>query len=92
MPEEFLPATELERAYIQSRGWESMRLWKRARLSLEREEWALAAGLSVSRILDCVLNKRKMTFVRTMESIGLIIGQLNEPQKFSLFKCLAHLV
>ncbi len=91
MTEDFVPETELERAYIQSIGWESHRLWRRARGSTEQEQWAVAAGLNVSRILDCAQNNRASTLVRTLESINFIVGNLNEPQKVSLFKCLADL-
>lgn len=90
--QEFVPETELERAYIQSTSWESHRLWRRARVSAEQEQWAFAAGLNVSRVLDCALNGRKSTLIRTLESINFVIGKLDEPQKVSLFKCLAHLV
>lgn len=91
MIEEFVPETELERAYVQSIGWESDRLWRRARLSAEQEHWAVAAGLNVSRILDCSQNERSSTLVRTLESINFIVGKLDESQKVSLFRCLADL-
>lgn len=92
MPEDFVPQTELERAYIQSTGLDPRRLYDRAWQSKNRGDFAMAVGQSAALVSKSVLKNREDWLIAALELLNFGIEKLTEHQKFSLFKCCAHVV
>lgn len=44
---EFVPKTEMERMFVQTVGWDALRLWRRLTYNIERRNWSHAAVMTL---------------------------------------------
>lgn len=91
MPNEFVPGSELERAYIQATGWDAQRLWRKILQNGQREDWAVVAAYTLCLALHYALVEDE-SFNDAFDSLLAIESRLTSRQKFSLFKVCGHAV
>ncbi|MBS1954153.1 MAG: hypothetical protein JST89_08205 [Cyanobacteria bacterium SZAS-4] len=86
MFDDFTPASELERAFVQACAWEMDRLWKETDRSGDSKDWNRFFGQTSCLVYRCAIEDQTR-FLNTVTSAMLdCIDSLASTQQRSLFK------
>lgn len=99
---DFVPKTEMERIFVQTVGWDALRLWRRLISNAERENWSHVAAMTLSLTFVYLQQSATPTFsahrrsrleedaLGTIEYMDTVLGKLSMEEQHSYFR-LSHL-
>jgi hypothetical protein len=82
----FIPETELERAFVQSKQWDADLTWRRSMLYVSREQWGIGAGYMLSLALRYSFDGTVKEQAQTLASIAGLLEFLTQTEKHALFR------
>lgn len=92
MPEDFVPSTEMERAYVQARTWPADRAWKRAYTQVAERKLALGTGMYLC-LLDYYARRDGIKeLFETSEWILMRMESLRPEERLSVCKIVCSIV
>ena len=92
MPEDFVPSTEMERAYVQARTWPADRAWKRAYTQVSERKLALGTGMYLC-LLDYYARRDGIKeLFETCEWILMRMESLRPEERLSVCKIVCSIV
>lgn len=92
VPEDFVPSTEMERAYVQARTWPADRAWKRAYTQMSERKFGMGVGMYLC-LLDYYARRDGIKeLFETCEWILMRLESLRPDERLSICKIVCSIV
>jgi len=92
MFDDFIPETDLERAFAQASGWEVDRLWKEADRSGDKKDWNRFYGQAFCLVYFCAAEGKTQHLNTTTMAMVDSLDLLTSSQQLNSFKVCSYVI